>query len=467
MSAVTLLRKDLRLSADALRPWGLCVVGFLMCSLALVWAPDAMKPDAISRFDLRDFVAITGTGVAMSALAVAAWIAASVLVGDRTHGAHSLEATIPVSDSSRALPKFAAIGLGVMVPWATATALLALSASDPLSGATGMVILLTLAAEVIGVAHAILLVHALPRVFPLVLASCCSLGAWLFLGWVSARLTFQALTSDLSVVARAGSEEWRVTELIGPAGINGAMLATAAASSLTLAVGIVSHMRPVRRRVLSMTIGIGCVIAVATGAAAAWQHMPSSAEVSTWPSVTQWRVKSMSDEALARSFTNLYPAMVARQPNWTTGLIQAEAGRRVWTHVANGMADNPIVVAFVSAQDFSTAESSIATLQWLVPYLHASEDVRRLQLALDAVAAFPESEGLRGELYLEGDRQKLWSPHEVSNVRGAAHTPDAQVWDLSALLVRGLRDQVAKGHAEAERMRRVLELIAEGEGGTP
>ena len=103
----TLLAKDLRLSLDALRPWGLLLlaaVGVAAIGVAISGPAEMRALSAEARFltELAKCLTLT-SGV------VAAWIAACVLHGEQRHRADAFTGALPLGRTRRALTKVLAI----------------------------------------------------------------------------------------------------------------------------------------------------------------------------------------------------------------------------------------------------------------------------------------------------------------------------------------------------------------------
>ncbi len=121
----TLVAKDFRLAADALRPLAAIIAGLVVIIIGLGFVPASLAPSILREFDLAlafQFVALTTLG--LSGL-IAAWVTASVLLGDRLHRAGAFEASVPVSWSARQVSKGIAIagGWGAVVLVGATTAL--------------------------------------------------------------------------------------------------------------------------------------------------------------------------------------------------------------------------------------------------------------------------------------------------------------------------------------------------------
>lgn len=105
----TLVAKDFRLAADALRPLAAIIAGLVVIIIGLGFVPASLAPSILREFDLAlafQFVALTTLG--LSGL-IAAWVTASVVLGDRLHRAGAFEASVPVSNAGRWTSKAIAI----------------------------------------------------------------------------------------------------------------------------------------------------------------------------------------------------------------------------------------------------------------------------------------------------------------------------------------------------------------------
>lgn len=117
----TLLAKDLRLSLDALRPWGLLLlaaVGVAAIGVAISGPAEMRALSAEARFltELAKCLTLT-SGV------VAAWIAACVLHGEQRHRADAFTGALPLGRTRRALTKVLAIVAATLLPAALAVGL--------------------------------------------------------------------------------------------------------------------------------------------------------------------------------------------------------------------------------------------------------------------------------------------------------------------------------------------------------
>lgn len=102
---IVVLRKDLRLTLDALVPWCMVVGGLAVA------AATAVRVDAL-RSLMPPAQVLIGEGAALMTLslgAVTAWITASVLLGDRRHRAAALSAVLPVAGSTHRLTRLLSI----------------------------------------------------------------------------------------------------------------------------------------------------------------------------------------------------------------------------------------------------------------------------------------------------------------------------------------------------------------------
>lgn len=109
-----LFAKDLRLSLDALRPWGLLLlaaVGVAAIGVAISGPAEMRALTAEARF-----VTELAKGLTLTSGVVAAWIAACVLHGEHRHRADAFTGALPLGRTRRALTKVLAIVAATLLP---------------------------------------------------------------------------------------------------------------------------------------------------------------------------------------------------------------------------------------------------------------------------------------------------------------------------------------------------------------
>jgi hypothetical protein len=110
---IAMLRKDFRLSLDAILPLAVVVIGFLAVAGLLLFAPHSLVPAEARIQSAGEAATIVYGCLCVGMLALPTWIMHAVIWGDRTHGASSFAHTLPRSRHSLLLSKaFAALLAG-------------------------------------------------------------------------------------------------------------------------------------------------------------------------------------------------------------------------------------------------------------------------------------------------------------------------------------------------------------------
>lgn len=125
---VTLLRKDARLSLDVVRPWLVALVAGGLLLVGITRLPESLV-GSVSQVSLSDLLRLLGTALAATAAPVAILISASIVHGDRVHGASTLAAVLPrgriergLSATAMALAGSALVGVVAIVLFVAASA---------------------------------------------------------------------------------------------------------------------------------------------------------------------------------------------------------------------------------------------------------------------------------------------------------------------------------------------------------
>ncbi len=109
----SLVAKDLRISLDAVLPLAMVIAGLLLVALLATLVPNGAGPAFLSGVTFRVAVQYFSALLLAGSFVVAAWVTASVLLGDASHRAAALAASMPVGARTRSVSKLTAIVLSV------------------------------------------------------------------------------------------------------------------------------------------------------------------------------------------------------------------------------------------------------------------------------------------------------------------------------------------------------------------
>jgi hypothetical protein len=410
----TLIAKDLRLSLDALRPWLIILVGLAAAAGGATFLPQRLLPFGMSGVSVTEAIASMGGLAGLGSVAVAAWVAASVLHGDRRHGARSLAVVMPVPRSRRVLSKALAILFGVGLVALLAILLRSLVPAEafarrPLPGFDAS---LVAAMSAIGAALALGVAPLTKAMFPTVMVALLLAMAATFVGAMCGSWMIPFAASEFARVADAvGSDsEYRaLAERMATVAAGAAIIGTALTTLVTGGLAIGS---PVSTRFALGSLGLSLVVAFLLSAAAvpvALRFDP----IQNWDSYRQRHILLASDDELIAKIATMAKglrestALESARDTYRDSLNRFGLRGLVWgssesEYALNvalsrvmvmpiaARASSPLAAALRQAEDYSNWMSAIVSLR-IIP----NDEPRKLAQTIDVVLAFPDVPPLR------------------------------------------------------------------------
>jgi hypothetical protein len=416
-----LFAKDLRLSLDALRPWGLLLlaaVGVAAIGVAISGPAEMRALTAEARF-----VTELAKGLTLTSGVVAAWIAACVLHGEHRHRADAFTGALPLGRTRRALTKVLAIVAATLLPATLAVGLQFFR--DPHWSMTlvvpdlGRSWAVPAVASLAGLSFAVAIAPLSRRVFETVgLATIATVA----IGILAAGAGAVTLTAASARAVRLLGQDAEVLRTAGERGLGasiGVGIACAAVMALLLGARQLARGERRQRRVpYALTLIAMTAAAATTGGAIA---MVSVGANDTW---LRRAVRAAEQPALLRTADATAIARVL--DSWNAGgtgagrdelllgsgdLASASMdgeGVLEWlTHRdAGNRLQDPIVRAAVGRLNRIDTVQHAHTVQWLRHVTAPADDPAVEALRLEAIAAFPRDIGLVAEWDLRPSRAR-------------------------------------------------------------
>lgn len=411
-----LFAKDCRLALDALRPWLVILLGLIATAAGMTFLPFDAMPFGLRGASVAEATSAIGGMAGLAGVAIAAWIAATVALGDRRHGARALATVLPVPGPRLALSKVAAIAAGVLVVSVAAIALheLAPVASVGKRFGPGAAPTVVLAMAAIGASLALGVAPLARTVFQTVMIALLLAMLGGLAGFLAGAATAPMAASDVRRVAEAVGEDLplrqaieRVTVLAAAAGIVGAAL-------VALPFGVRALARPVAASAVFAACAVAVVVAAAAGAIAAPAAFRSD-KIQHWPVYTMRDDLLASDEEIIAAIRSVgatirgastvppVPHPVDAPPAtglggllddarglgaaWTRALVGRQRVERLAPHEREA---SPIARALREAEDQSTWAAAVLSLR-LIP----ANDPRMLRAAIEVVRRYPDVPEIR------------------------------------------------------------------------
>ncbi|MCA9286407.1 MAG: hypothetical protein KDA22_14370 [Phycisphaerales bacterium] len=457
-----LLAKDLRLSADVLRPWILTVVGFLLGALVVLRLPDTVLPEALVRFTTADLLAFVALATGASGLVLSAWAAAAIVQGDRGHGAELLAASLPLSGWRRALSKGVVLVAALAVPVAVAT--IAYVASGWLQSMPGTLrplwtaqfaLLASLAGAGFAVPFALLLrgawkVVVLAIVSAIVAAGLSILGASLVTGW---------FTSLVNTARNAAIDQYIPAFRADRIHAIGLSFGLAGAATIGLLGGLIGVARPPGRRLAGLTLAAAPVAAFLLSTFAA--RVAIARDQVFWSSSfgEVLLAHEAPDAVIAQAILDWGAAARATPRTRGGSWAEVQEGRRRVAEMPEAeRGGSPIMQAILSVQDYSTPQWAVSSLSML-----PRRDRRLRAAALENMLRYPDEPYFRSVLSYEiaglTDSVGYWMPDRRIDPRTEPEAWREAQRAFDGQLVKQLEWLRDRGELDPAEIDRAIELL--------
>jgi len=400
---IALLRKDLRLSADALLPWTLIVIGVSVGGLAILRLPGTVAPRWTGLSSASELMYSVAILVAVSTPFVAAAVTALVLHGDRRHGAAALMGTLPIATSRRFLAKATAIaiawcllivavlGLEGAGTWLEGSSTSALFASadvlQPVALGSAIAIGLTVAsgAFVRTPLHAVLvaLILGVAGIGLGILGHGAVIGSLLH--------DYRVAIADAGGSASVADTLWldgAAAEAMAIAAVT-AVGATACAAGI---IGLVGMAGPRRPRWSLMLLAVSMVVPIIAGVISTSRTIDRTVTQAAHPVAIRVVYSRTTDPVIAESISQRHGEIALFEGSAWEELREGQRRVRLWPDAQR--TTHPIAVAIREGRDLSTLASAE---RWLAMSVDSLPD--RFADALTAVERYPDSTYLRSTLH--------------------------------------------------------------------
>jgi hypothetical protein len=265
-SMTPLLIKDLRLAADAMRPWALAVGLLVAVASAMSVVSVDLRPRALAAMSWAELMQMISLAVLFSSVAVGAWVAVAVVHGDETHGARNLAMSLPVSPRAGGGLKLGAMLASMLVVAAVAGVLGVVRTGAEVVTNGFSFGLWTLLLGVVGLAHGAIFARLVRGTFAPVVASCGLIVLWIVGAMVAGRIGFAFFGREIVELANATGEPWRAIVSADRAAFFGAAAGVGAASLALLITVVLALLTNASRRAVGIGVGIAAVACVVVAA---------------------------------------------------------------------------------------------------------------------------------------------------------------------------------------------------------
>ncbi len=461
----TLLLKDLRLSLDVLRPWGLLVAGFAVGMWLLASLPSTLVPVDLRGMSLAEMLIALAALIAATSMAVGAWLATVIVRGDQSHGAGALAAILPTSPSRRVGSKVIALAAATaMLPLAAAAALVVALTLRPTATAEslGRLLLLpaaALAGAFIGAGAASFIATLVRGTFAIVAISLLGILLAGISGSASAATGLQLLCRD---VVDAGARPGAITEylLLRSSVLTGGAIASIATTGLAAGiVGMTAMARPRGARWIAMSGAALLLVALITGLASSKAIVANDPQLANWSAYNERLAEKLSLQELAAFVRSMTRDGGIKDPIGSWNQTQAIVARIVdhRRHLPSALLEtDPVELAFRSVEDFS---QPIRARFWLRTM--ALEDPRWFPTMLDSLTACTNPELIYEACVGMAERQGLWQAGSVPGYPYPMTPQERMRFEVQRrdVLVAELERLIREGHPERERMQRAVDAL--------
>ncbi len=463
-----LLLKDLRLSLDVLRPWALMVVGLAIGLAMLRLLPATLMPDDLRDMRTEDVLVLIGGLVAASGIAVGAWIASSIVQGDRTHGAAALAAVLPSSAGRRVGAKLVALAMAIApIPL---TAFVALSASALLSAErtsaywrsfgyhSAAVCLGGVAACFVAAGLASFVAQIVRGAFAAVAIAILSCLVAAGLGALGGTLGLWAFHRDVAAFAVTHSGDGEAVALRFSVVTSGAIAATALSGAAALMVACLAMSRHRSRRwtatagaaiaAISLLGAVAIVQPVIGRGASRWLAYQIDLASRLPPNELAVQIQQLG---LAGGFTifGLDRPAAWHVRRWAVYEVAAEYRRHL---AADSLEIDPVEATYRRAEDLRSERGVIEAC-----YGMATADPRWLPTVLDGISRWPSLSMM--DALLQGLAQRDLYAGEYRRPFGTPETHDYDTELARETAIRQLERLLGQGHPEQDRLQRAVDAL--------
>ncbi|MBL9148092.1 MAG: hypothetical protein JNM94_05295 [Phycisphaerae bacterium] len=281
-----LLTKDLRLAADAMRPWALGVGLLVLAATAIAAVSSDLRPRLLADLSWPELMQLISLAVIFSAVAMGAWVAVVVVRGDETHGARNLAMALPVSPRAGGGLKLGVMLASTLVVAAVASVLSLAQARGAGSGESFYLGALygvgTLVLGLVGLAHGAVFARLVRGTFAPVAASCGLIVLWFAGAMIAGRLGFGVFGREITELAQSTGEPWRAIVPADRAAFNAAAAGVGSASLALLLTAVAALLTNASRRAVAVGLGVAAVACFVVAALSVPVSIANDPSLDSW-----------------------------------------------------------------------------------------------------------------------------------------------------------------------------------------